>query len=368
MSRLKTPALDDLPAGPRQILDKVGAQLGFVPNMFKTIASNPTVLEVVTSLQATMSRVLDARTRHSIALAASQVASELKVATVWSWGWAAYNPAGQDPDKAMVACTYLWTRAHALCDAPTMAGASLDTSLDVGATLPPGTICLLGKTKLLANDVAGMTRLTGDREVAFSAGFQHAVLAAARRVDAAEVTDAERTLILDRFGGSRAAYTGALAKARVSQALARTVLADELRRRSVEKTLHIATPTPTQLQAWFDTHADVKARMVRIKGVTQIVLAPADRVFALAPNETAKIDGVKVTALGDVAPLGTFAYALAAKAVRTSLVGELKDDAFATWIRRRENQSLTSLACTHDVLPQPATIDLTDWAPFLALG
>ena len=73
MSRLKTPALDDLAAGPRQILDKVGAQLGFVPNMFKTIASNPTVLEVVTSLQGTMSRVLDARTRHSIALAASQV-------------------------------------------------------------------------------------------------------------------------------------------------------------------------------------------------------------------------------------------------------------------------------------------------------
>lgn len=73
MSRLKTPALDDLPAGSRQILDKVGAQLGFVPNMFKTIASNPTVLEVVTGLQGTMSRVLDARTRHSIALAASQV-------------------------------------------------------------------------------------------------------------------------------------------------------------------------------------------------------------------------------------------------------------------------------------------------------
>lgn len=73
MSRLKTPAPDDLPAGSRQILDKVGAQLGFVPNMFKTIASNPTVLEVVTGLQGTMSRVLDARTRHSIALATSQV-------------------------------------------------------------------------------------------------------------------------------------------------------------------------------------------------------------------------------------------------------------------------------------------------------
>jgi uncharacterized peroxidase-related enzyme len=64
--------VNDVPAGARQILDQVGAQLGFVPNMFKTIASNPSVLEAVTTLQGGMSRVLDARTRHSIALAVSQ--------------------------------------------------------------------------------------------------------------------------------------------------------------------------------------------------------------------------------------------------------------------------------------------------------
>ena len=33
------------------------------------------------------------------ALAAKQVASELQLASVWSWGWAAFNPAGNDPDK-----------------------------------------------------------------------------------------------------------------------------------------------------------------------------------------------------------------------------------------------------------------------------
>ncbi|MBP2704342.1 carboxymuconolactone decarboxylase family protein [Microbispora sp. RL4-1S] len=72
MSRLNVPTPEEVPAGAQRILDNVGAQLGFVPNMFKTIASNPTVLEVVTSLQATLSRVLDAKTRHSIALAVSQ--------------------------------------------------------------------------------------------------------------------------------------------------------------------------------------------------------------------------------------------------------------------------------------------------------
>jgi uncharacterized peroxidase-related enzyme len=72
VSRLNVPSLDDVPAGAQRILDNVGAQLGFVPNMFKTIASNPTVLEVVATLQSTLSQVLDAKTRHSIALAVSQ--------------------------------------------------------------------------------------------------------------------------------------------------------------------------------------------------------------------------------------------------------------------------------------------------------
>ncbi|MEU6657351.1 carboxymuconolactone decarboxylase family protein [Streptomyces sp. NPDC046900] len=72
MSRLNTPSPDDVTAGARGILDNIGAQLGFVPNMFKTIASNPTVLDAVVTLQGTMSRVLDAKTRDTIALAVSQ--------------------------------------------------------------------------------------------------------------------------------------------------------------------------------------------------------------------------------------------------------------------------------------------------------
>ena len=58
------------------------------------------------------------------ALAAKQIASELDLASVWSWGWAAFNPAGNDPDKPKVACTWLWTRDHSLCDAPALAGAA----------------------------------------------------------------------------------------------------------------------------------------------------------------------------------------------------------------------------------------------------
>jgi hypothetical protein len=302
------------------------------------------------------------------ALAATQVAGELHVPTIWSWGWASFNPSGNDPDKPIAACTYLWTRDHSLCDAPALAGSQLDQSLGVGATLPAGTICLLGKTTLRATDLAAMARVTGDRDFAFSAGLEHAVLTAVRRVDPPAIVAAERGVVLDRFHGARSAYLAALAKARVTPALARTILGDELRRRAVESTLRIPPPTATEVQDWYASHASVQARAVRVNKKVSVVLAPADRIFALAPGATATIGAVKVTAVGEVAPLAAFPFALAAPAARTALVGELKAAAFETWIRRRENQSLDDLACTHDQLPQPAAVDLTDWAPFLSLG
>ena len=302
------------------------------------------------------------------ALAAKQVAYELQIPTIWSWGWASFNPSGNDPDKPIVACTYLWTRDHSLCDAPALAGSQLDQSLDVGATLPSGTVCLLGKAPVKATDLAAMARVTGDRDVAFSAVFQHAVLAAAKHADPVAVAAAERGVVLDRFHGAAGVYLAALAKAKVTPALARTILADELRRRAVEATLRVAPPTATEVQDWYASHASVQAREVRVKKKVSLVLAPADRIFGLAAGRTIRIGNAKVTALGEVAPLAAFPLALAAPAVRAALVGELKAAAFETWIRRRENQSLDALACTHDQLPQPAAVDLTDWAPFLSLG
>ena len=301
------------------------------------------------------------------ALAARQVATETRLATIWSWGWASFNPAGNDPDKPVAACAWLWTRDHSLCDAPAMAGGRFDPSLEVGATLPTGAVCILGRTRLLASEVAATTRVTGDGEVAFSASFGHVVLAAGRPVDPQQVAAAERGVVLDRFGGSRSAYTKALRDAGITTALARTVVADELRRRSVEETLRVPRPTAAQLRDWFAGHTALRARAVRRGGTTSLVLAPADRVFALAAGHTATVDGVRLTALGEAAPLAAFPYALAASAVRAALAAELRDAAFAVWLRRRENQSLDTLACAHDRLPQPAAVDLTDWAPFLAL-
>lgn len=312
------------------------------------------------------------------ALAAGQVSSELGIASVWSWGWASFNPAGNDPDKPKVACTWLWARDHSLCDAPALAGADLDQSLDVGAVLPAGTVCVLGRTRVEATDVAALARLVGDRDLAFTAAYEHAVLVNARSIDPQRVLQAEKDAILDHFGGSRAAYLAALARAKATQALARDVLGDELRRVDVEATLRTAAPTAAELQSWYASYGASKARPVRAAaavpwlgnkraGVAVQGVAPG-RLFALGSGETTTIDGVKVTALGETTPLAAVPYGVALPAIRVALVRELKQEAFAAWLSRRENQSRAGLACRHDQSPLPATVDLTDWLPYLSLG
>ena len=110
------------------------------------------------------------------------------------------------------------------------------------------------------------------------------------------------------------------------------------------------------------------AREVRVGRRLTLVLAPSDRIFALAPGATTRIDGAQVTAVGEAAPLATFPRPLAEPVARGRLALELADAAFSTWLRRRENQSLQSLACRRDQAPQPDAVDLTEWAPFLSLG
>ena len=55
-------------------------------------------------------------------LATRQVARELSLASVWSWGWAAFPGTRADPAKRRAACVFLWTREAGLCDGPKVAG------------------------------------------------------------------------------------------------------------------------------------------------------------------------------------------------------------------------------------------------------
>ncbi|MFE4468090.1 carboxymuconolactone decarboxylase family protein [Leifsonia sp. NPDC056824] len=72
MSRLTAPQPEEIPDGAQSILDTIQNQFGFAPGMFTTIAANPAVLEIVMTLQRSIGRLLDAKTRHTIALAVSR--------------------------------------------------------------------------------------------------------------------------------------------------------------------------------------------------------------------------------------------------------------------------------------------------------
>jgi uncharacterized peroxidase-related enzyme len=71
MTRLTGPATDQITDDVQATLDQLAGQFGFVPNMFTTLAANPAVLDLVMTAQARGNRLLDAKTRHTIALAVS---------------------------------------------------------------------------------------------------------------------------------------------------------------------------------------------------------------------------------------------------------------------------------------------------------
>jgi hypothetical protein len=73
------------------------------------------------------------------ALAARQVARELNLSHIWSWGWAQRDARSDDPDKTYAACVWLWSRDASLCDAPEILGKELDTDVRTGQlNLPAG--------------------------------------------------------------------------------------------------------------------------------------------------------------------------------------------------------------------------------------
>jgi uncharacterized peroxidase-related enzyme len=73
MSRLATPARDDVPEASKPILDAVGKQLGVVPNMFRVIANSPAALQGYAANNSALAKALDVKTRERIALAVAQV-------------------------------------------------------------------------------------------------------------------------------------------------------------------------------------------------------------------------------------------------------------------------------------------------------
>src|SRR5262249_61548041 len=87
--------------------------------------------------------------------------------------------------------------------------------------------------------VSSVAHVTGDREIAYTSLFGRLVLKSAVKVKPQDLKAAQRAIIRYRFGGSGAAYRAALARQGASVALARGVIADELRLVRVERDFHV---------------------------------------------------------------------------------------------------------------------------------
>ena len=72
MPRIAVPTRDEAPAESQPILDSVGVQLGFIPNLHRLMSLSPAALTGLIGLQGALSKTLDLRTRHAISLAVSE--------------------------------------------------------------------------------------------------------------------------------------------------------------------------------------------------------------------------------------------------------------------------------------------------------
>jgi hypothetical protein len=318
------------------------------------------------------------------ALAVKQVAAETGIASVWSWGWGRWSAGEQDPEKGHVACVWLWARSPSLCDAPKQLGPLFDTSLQDGqlSVLRSGTQCLIGRRVLSNAAIAQLQALTGDRDTAYSALFERVVESALSPVSTARVLKAERAVIAQSFGGSRAAYVGALRAAHASVPVARGVLGDELRRMQVQPTLPGGTPTAAQIQTFYQSYPELSVRLVQATPVPQWLGSSAKgfaisevappRIFDLKTGRAATLQtsegSFRVKPLDDPLPLGAVPLGKATPAIKAALRGFTRGEEFEQWTVGKQHEALNTATCAEDDLPQPSAVDLTSYLPFLRLG
>lgn len=321
------------------------------------------------------------RTTKWQARAARQVARETGIATVWSWGWGEWTKGEQDPDKASNACVWLWARSSSLCDGPAAAGEDFDSSLSEGQlNLPANVQCRIGKRSITNAQLGALQRLTGDREVAYTALLGRIAEAQAAKVTTKQILAAERAVISSRFHGSGEAYRAALTEAGATVSLARGVLGDEIRRGLVERTLGYAQPTGRAVSTFYTSYPDLLARRVTAtpspswlgwqkSGWAFESIAP-EAVFRLQPGRISTIHSVEgafeVVVSGEVRPLGTLPLSTVAPAIKSVLSSFARGAAFDNWRISRQTYTLGFAVCDRDELPAPGSVDLTDYLPFLS--
>ncbi len=315
-------------------------------------------------------------------LAARQVAGELKLAHIWSWGWGVWSKGENDPNKPVNACVYLWTRNPNLCDAPAAAGPQFNVSRTQGQLIfPRGARCTVSGSPVYAGAINGIAAITHDEQAAFSAAYSRTVAGLYARLSSKRIAAAERALIALRFGGSRAAYVGALRRAGAGVGTARGVIADELRRAEIQARIRVGSPSAAEIRSYYDTYAGASARLVQVaprptwlgrrsRGFALESVAPP-QVFGVPAGRRVKmrtmVGTYKVRAFGPVIPLGALPLSRARPAIVAALVGLRREAAYQRWLLDAADRQQAHTICWRDQLPAVDSVPLTDYLPFLAL-
>lgn len=317
-----------------------------------------------------------------MALSAKQVAHEVGLGSIFSWGWQEWNRREQDPDKPKAACVWLWARMRRLCDAPRMLGKGFDRSLTAGQIrLTHGTVCRAqGYGAIGGRAVGSLEALTGDRDAALSALFERLVEASQRPVSGRAELAAEREVIRESFHGSRSAYLAALRQAHATVGIARAVLGDELRRARLEQPRYAPKPSGSEVAAFYSAYPDLLVRRVRASpqppwlaartGFALDESAP-QRLFSLPTGRKSRLTTLlgtfAVRPLEAAQPLGALPLSAVRSAIVAALRGFERAQSFERWTIVQQSHALNGTICFRDQLPQPAAIDLTQYLPFLRI-
>jgi len=315
------------------------------------------------------------------ALAVRQVARELDLGHVWSWGWAQRDARSNDPDKTYAACVWLWSRDTRLCDAPGALGDELDGDVRTGQlNLPSGARCVYGTKPLTASAVASLAKVTGDRELALTALVVRAIERERAPVSPSDALALEQRIVRVRFGGSEAAYRAALADAGASLSVARGIVGDELRAQDVSRRLKTARVADADITQFRETFAPVLARELVVSPAptwlpegrgTALATSAPDAVFRLRTGRTTTMRTVEgtltVRASADATALATLSASASRPAIVRELRAERRADAYSAWTVRMQKAAESKLVCERDRLPELGVVDISSFVPFLSL-
>jgi hypothetical protein len=318
------------------------------------------------------------------ALSARFVAREMKISSLWSWGWAEWTttPGEHDPAKPKAACVYLWTRNPKLCNGPAAAGKGFNRSRTDGQLiLSPGLRCRLGTAAVRWSAINPILKLTGDPELGFSNAFARAVQQKTAHVSYNDILAAERSIVAARFGGSRGAYKAAIADAHTNLSVARGIIGDELRRVRIQSKFRVAAPTASAIADYRENFGDLQVRLVQAKAAT-VWLGGRRSGYALsstAPPQLMSLSSgrwsrlwsplgtVQVRPLGAPKPLGSLPLGRTRLAIRSALIEQAREEHFPVWLTAAQKAAFPEAICWRDQFPELGEVDLTNYLPFLAL-